>query len=118
MALAQIETGLVKKALIIGAEKLTAYMNWTYRQTAVLFGDGSGAVVLEATEEGRVKPGNHLLLTAFGAGLSVAAVALRWGKRVTPVSTTDKDLPPCDKTLKEMISPFIDYYAKHFVDEE
>ena len=51
IARAQIETGLVKKVLIIGAEKLTAYMNWTYRKTAVLFGDGAGAVVLEATND-------------------------------------------------------------------
>ena len=242
MARAQIETGLVKKVLIIGAEKLTAYMNWKYRKTAVIFGDGSGAVVLEATEEdhgilataigndskgadflqlpgfgtdmdrfkegagaltivmdgqevfkravagmsqkskkvltdsglskddidliiphqanlriidavvkrlgadpaktfinihkygntsaasipialaeaveeGRIKPGSRILLTAFGAGLSVAAVALKWGDRVTPISTTDKDLPPCNQSFDELIAPALEYYEKHFKEE-
>jgi len=46
----QIETGAAKKALVIGAEILTRVVDWEDRNTCVLFGDGAGAVVLEATE--------------------------------------------------------------------
>lgn len=46
----QIETGAAKKALVIGAEILTRVIDWEDRNTCVLFGDGAGAVVLEATE--------------------------------------------------------------------
>jgi len=46
-----IRCGEVKKALVIGVDKLTAMLDWNDRGTAVLFGDGAGAVVLEATDE-------------------------------------------------------------------
>jgi len=50
-ATAQINAGMIKKAVIIGAERMTWYVNWSKRDSAVLFGDGAGAVVIEATEE-------------------------------------------------------------------
>ena len=45
-----IASGQVKKALVIGAEVLSRIVDWTDRNTCLLFGDGAGAVVLEATE--------------------------------------------------------------------
>lgn len=45
-----IETGSIKIALIIGAEKLSMITDWTDRATCVLFGDGAGAVVLSASK--------------------------------------------------------------------
>jgi len=48
VASAMIETGQAKRALLIGAETMTRLLDWTDRSTAVLFGDGAGAVVLEA----------------------------------------------------------------------
>jgi 3-oxoacyl-[acyl-carrier-protein] synthase-3 len=56
----------------------------------------------EALEDGRVKPGMTILFTAFGAGLTWAASLLRWGQRVTPLGTSDVELPPCDKTGLEL----------------
>ncbi len=47
----QIRTGGARVALIIGAETLSKIVNWEDRGTAVLFGDGAGAVVLEASEQ-------------------------------------------------------------------
>jgi 3-oxoacyl-[acyl-carrier-protein] synthase III len=52
-AAAAIESGRVRTALVIGAEKLSAVTDWTSRDTCVLFGDGAGAVVLKASD----KPG-------------------------------------------------------------
>jgi 3-oxoacyl-[acyl-carrier-protein] synthase-3 len=46
-----IKTGSSKKALIVGAEVFSRILNWQDRTTCVLFGDGAGAVVLEASEE-------------------------------------------------------------------
>jgi 3-oxoacyl-[acyl-carrier-protein] synthase-3 len=46
-----IRSGQSKKVLVIGAETLTRMVDWTDRQTCVLFGDGAGAVVLEASSE-------------------------------------------------------------------
>jgi 3-oxoacyl-[acyl-carrier-protein] synthase-3 len=46
-----IKTGQSKNALVIGAEVLSKIVDWTDRNTCVLFGDGAGAVVLSASEE-------------------------------------------------------------------
>ncbi len=43
-----IETGQAKRGLLVGAEAMTNLLDWDDRSTAVLFGDGAGAVVLEA----------------------------------------------------------------------
>ena len=48
---AMIRTGVVKRALVIGVEIISRYMDWENRGVAVLFGDGCAAIVLEATEE-------------------------------------------------------------------
>lgn len=45
----QIACGAVETALIIGAEKMSAFIDWKDRNTCVLFGDGAGAMVLRAT---------------------------------------------------------------------
>jgi 3-oxoacyl-[acyl-carrier-protein] synthase-3 len=46
-----IRCGDAKRVLVCGAETLTQIVNWERRDTAVLFGDGAGAAVLEASEE-------------------------------------------------------------------
>jgi len=46
-----IRCGQVKRALVIGAETMSRIIDWTDRETCVLFGDGAGAVVLEAADE-------------------------------------------------------------------
>ena len=44
-----MRSGRYRRALVIGAEKLSSVVDWTDRTTCVLFGDGAGAVVLETT---------------------------------------------------------------------
>lgn len=46
-----IKSGSAKNVLVIGAESLSRIVDWTDRNTCVLFGDGAGAVVLQASEE-------------------------------------------------------------------
>ncbi|MFM1895428.1 MAG: hypothetical protein RLZZ385_502 [Pseudomonadota bacterium] len=67
----------------------------------------------EALEEGRIKPGDHVLMASFGAGLTWGAGLVRWGDRVTPLRLSDAELPPCDKTALEILEPHIRRYAAH-----
>lgn len=46
-----IKAGTMKRVLVMGAEVISNYVDWTDRATCVLFGDGAGAVVLEASTE-------------------------------------------------------------------
>jgi len=46
-----IKTGAARCALVVGAETLSRIVNWSDRNTCVLFADGAGAVVLEASDE-------------------------------------------------------------------
>lgn len=75
------------------------------------YGNMSSATVpvalLEALEEGRVKPGSIVLTPAFGGGLTWCSHVIRWGERVTPLGTTDIELPPCTKTAVELVKDII-----------
>ena len=46
-----VRNGISKHALVIGAETMSRIIDWSDRETCVLFGDGAGAVVLEAADE-------------------------------------------------------------------
>jgi 3-oxoacyl-[acyl-carrier-protein] synthase-3 len=46
-----IRLGQARRALVIGAETMSRIMDWTDRETCVLFGDGAGAVILDAAEQ-------------------------------------------------------------------
>lgn len=47
-----IESGRYKKVVVVGADKMSAIIDYTDRATCILFGDGAGAVLLEPNEEG------------------------------------------------------------------
>ncbi|HKL22587.1 MAG TPA: beta-ketoacyl-ACP synthase 3, partial [Tichowtungia sp.] len=63
----QIACGAVKTALVIGAEKMSTFLDWEDRGTCVLFGDGAGAAVLRASETGR-----GIMKGCFGSDGSLA----------------------------------------------
>ncbi len=71
-----IRCGDAKKVLVCGAETLSEMTNWNRRETAVLFGDGAGAVVLEASGEPGILSthihanGNHADLLKTEVGVS------------------------------------------------
>lgn len=60
--------GIYRKALIIGAECLSSYVDWKDRSTCILFGDGAGAAILKAEE------GNALPLVSHSDGASGKAL--------------------------------------------
>ena len=46
-----ISSGLYKKVVVVGADKMSSIVDYTDRQTCVIFGDGAGAVLLEPSED-------------------------------------------------------------------
>jgi 3-oxoacyl-[acyl-carrier-protein] synthase-3 len=68
VAASMIQSGRYKKIIVIGADKMSSMVDYTDRATCVLFGDGAGAVLVEATEEEGVGVQNSFLRTD-GKGL-------------------------------------------------
>ena len=68
VAVSMIQSGRYKKIIVIGADKMSSLVDYTDRATCVLFGDGAGAVLVEATEEENVGVQNSYLRTD-GQGL-------------------------------------------------
>lgn len=84
--------GILPERVFINIQK---YGNMSSATTPVAF--------VEAIEEGFVKPGTHVLLPAFGAGLTYSAHIIRWGERIEPLGFTDVNLPPCEKSGLELV---------------
>ena len=76
-----IETGAARRILVVGAETLTRMIDWNDRSTCVVFGDGAGAVVLQADSEPGVVSthihanGNHADLLNVEVGVSKGFLA-------------------------------------------
>ena len=68
LAASMIQSGRYKKIIVIGADKMSSLIDYTDRQTCVLFGDGAGAVLVEATTEENIGVQNSYLRTD-GKGL-------------------------------------------------
>ena len=68
VAASMIQSGRYKKIIVIGADKMSSLVDYADRATCVLFGDGAGAVLVEATEEENVGVQNSYLRTD-GQGL-------------------------------------------------
>jgi 3-oxoacyl-[acyl-carrier-protein] synthase III len=72
------------------------------------YGNMSAATVpvalVEALNEGRIRPGSLVLMPGFGGGLTYASLLVRWGDRVTPLGEWPGALPPCELTALEMVN--------------
>lgn len=83
VAASMIQSGRFKKIIVIGADKMSSLVDYTDRATCVLFGDGAGAVLVEATEEENVGVQNSFLRTD-GRGLPF--LHMKAGGSVCPAS--------------------------------
>ncbi len=76
--------------------------------TVQRYGNMSAATVpvalVEAIEEGKVKPHGLILMPAFGGGLTLCAHLVRWGDRVQPLGSTNIDLPPSSMSAMEIVN--------------
>jgi 3-oxoacyl-[acyl-carrier-protein] synthase-3 len=82
MAAQAIRSGSIKSALVIGAETLSRFVNWKDRNTCILFGDGAGAFVLQASET----PGGVYSAVMHSDGSGGDLLALRGGGSVHPAT--------------------------------
>jgi 3-oxoacyl-[acyl-carrier-protein] synthase-3 len=83
-----ISTGAFENALIVGAEKLSSFVNWEDRSTAVLFGDGAGAAILTRGEEG----GGEILATEIGTdGSQTHLLNIPGGGSACPITSKNAD---------------------------
>jgi 3-oxoacyl-[acyl-carrier-protein] synthase-3 len=79
-----IESGRFKKVVVVGVDKMSAIVDYTERATCIIFGDGAGAVLLEATEDENIGikdsilksdgSGRHYLHMKAGGSLKPASV--------------------------------------------
>jgi 3-oxoacyl-[acyl-carrier-protein] synthase III len=80
------------------------------------YGNTSAATIpmalTEALEEGHVHPGDEIVFAAFGAGLTWAAAVVTWGRRVTPLATSQAELPPFDGDVFSLLEENIRFFGK------
>ena len=122
---AMLAAGLARRALVIGADVLSKLLDWTDRSTVVLFGDGAGAVVMEAVPEGGFlgfelgadgAGGANLWLPGSGSRKFEDAEShvkmngrevFKFATRVM-VTSAEAVLAECDKTMDD-----VDVYVPH-----
>lgn len=83
-----ISSGAAKHVLVVGAEAITRFTDWTDRGTCVLFGDGAGAVVLSALESKRGERRGILQCTLESDGRGADLLIIPGGGSALPASPT------------------------------
>jgi 3-oxoacyl-[acyl-carrier-protein] synthase III len=79
-----IRSGMYRRVLVIGVEVLSRFLNWSDRNTCVLFGDGAGAVLLEASEA----PGGLLGFDLYSDGTGYEGIIVPAGGSACPASAS------------------------------
>ncbi len=117
-----IRSGQAKRALVVGAETLSRMLDWSDRSTCVLFGDGAGAVVLEASSE----PGiiatklhadggyKHLLYNPVGVSAGFRDDEPNHGIRV--IMTGNEVFKVAVKTLDRIVGETLEAAGMHEAD--
>jgi len=77
-----VRSGMYRNVLVIGVEILSRFLDWSDRSTCVLFGDGAGAVLLQASDQ----PGGMLGVDLFSDGAGCQAIIVPAGGSINPAS--------------------------------
>jgi 3-oxoacyl-[acyl-carrier-protein] synthase-3 len=77
-----VRSGMYRNVVVIGVEILSRFLNWSDRSTCVLFGDGAGAVVIQASDQ----PGGMLGVDLFSDGTGCESIIVPAGGTVHPAS--------------------------------
>ncbi|MDR0968841.1 MAG: ketoacyl-ACP synthase III [Holosporaceae bacterium] len=105
-----IKLGKAKKALVIGAETFSKILDWTDRSTCVLFGDGAGAMVLQAEDSNRgvqyckiYSDGNYAdsLITSGGVSTTQTAGFIKMNGREVFKFAVEKFRESLDELLRD-----------------
>ncbi len=67
----------------------------------------------DALDEGRIQPGSIVVQTAFGGGVTWGSTVMRWGDRVDPLGHSDLELPPCDKSVFDLLADNRAFFAPY-----
>jgi 3-oxoacyl-[acyl-carrier-protein] synthase-3 len=118
MACGQIESGRARHALVVGADILSRFLDVSDRDTAPLFADGAGAVLVTATESptGRIGPivlradhsGSHLIRLDRGAHIHMEGHESFRAAVASMVDVTGEALAACERRLED-----IDLFVYH-----
>ncbi|MED5221265.1 MAG: beta-ketoacyl-ACP synthase III [Actinomycetota bacterium] len=73
--------------------------------------------ISDALDAGRVSPGDTVVLTAFGGGVTWGSIALTWGDRTEPVDVHEGELPPTDMTCFDLLQDNLDFFAPLYDDD-
>ncbi len=82
-----VRSGMYRNVLVIGVEILSRFLDWSDRSTCVLFGDGAGAVLLQASDQ----PGGMLGFDLFSDGGGCEAIIVPAGGSINPASHATVD---------------------------
>ncbi len=82
-----IRSGMYRNVMVIGVEVLSRFLDWTDRSTCVLFGDGAGAVLLQASDA----PGGLLGFDLFSDGTGCEGIIMPAGGSARPASHATVD---------------------------
>ena len=77
-----VRSGMYRNVLVIGVEILSRFLDWSDRSTCVLFGDGAGAILLQASDQ----PGGMLGFDLFSDGAGCEAIIVPGGGSIHPAS--------------------------------
>jgi 3-oxoacyl-[acyl-carrier-protein] synthase III len=77
-----IASGMARNVLVVGVEILSRFLDWTDRSTCVIFGDGAGAVLLQASDQ----PGGMLGIDLFSDGTGCEGIIVPAGGAINPPS--------------------------------
>ena len=123
-----VRTGAAQRALVVGADTFTRIINWEDRGTCILFGDGAGAVVLEAADEPGIidsrlgADGRYKELLWVPAGVSsgyeqtrqnAAFVEMRGSEVFKVAVTTLKDMAEQILAANQMTVADVDWLIPH-----
>ena len=123
-----IRTGAARRALVVGADTFTRIINWQDRGTCILFGDGAGAVILEAADQPGIidsrlgADGRYKELLWVPAGVSsgydrtrenAAFVEMRGSEGFKVAVTTLKDIAEQILTANGMTVADVDWLIPH-----
>ncbi len=82
-----VQSGMYRNVLVIGVEILSRFLDWSDRSTCVLFGDGAGAVLLQASDQ----PGGMLGFDLFSDGTGCEGIIVPAGGSINPASHATVD---------------------------
>ena len=118
VANSMIKTGMAKRILVIGADAVSRALNWEDRETCVLFGDGAGAVVIEATPESDTSGIIDAKLVADGTYGEILRTTSGPADRGEPLYISMKGKEVFVHAVKKMSSSISDLLEKNNISKE